>query len=74
MVQYPTIDSPQDPYQAKIDLEFAIQNPIHARKFHDAITQDQTMVDPSSDIEWEVLDQSYRLSFFLKNKETAYGL
>ena len=68
LIQYPTIDSPQDPYQAKVELEFKTSSPLNARKFHELLLKDDFFVDSSSGIEWEMFNEGYRTSFLLKNR------
>ena len=55
--------------KAKITLEFQADSSIHARKFHEALLKPNERVDPSSEIGWDVLPNSYRVSFFLKNRK-----
>lgn len=57
-------------YKAKITLEFQAESSIHARKFHEALLKANEMVDTSSEVGWDVLPNSYRVSFFLKNRES----
>lgn len=71
LVQYPTIEAPKESYQAKVELEFKTPSPMSARKFHEFLLNGDALVDPDPGIEWEMLNQSYRASFFLKNR-SAY--
>jgi hypothetical protein len=68
LLQCPTIDSPKESYQAKIEIEFKSKSPINARKFHELLLNEDAMVDPILGVEWETLNDSYRASFFLKNR------
>lgn len=68
LVQFPHIGSLKEPYLAKVELEFQVQEPLHARKFHEALLQGDAFVDPRLEMTWEVLSDSYRASFFLKNR------
>lgn len=68
LVEYPTIESPQEPYLAKVELEFKTPSPLNARKFHELLLKGDTMVDSSLGIQWEMLSEGYRTSFFLKNR------
>lgn len=68
LVEYPTIESPQEPYLAKVELEFKTSSPMNARKFHELLLKGDAMVDPSLGIQWEMLNEGYRTSFFLKNR------
>lgn len=71
LVQYPKLDSPRDPYQAKIEMEFKTSSPLHARKFHEAIYQGDGWADNTQDIQWETTDNLYRISFYIKDKKNA---
>lgn len=68
LLQFPKIDSLQEPYQAKVEIEFQVKSPMNARKFHEALLQGDEWVNADLDIIWEVLDDFYRISFFLKNR------
>jgi hypothetical protein len=69
LLEYPNINAPQENYQAKVELEFKVQNPINARKFHELLLKGDALVDASAGIHWEMLnDDGYRTSFFLKNR------
>lgn len=71
LVQYPKLDSPRDPYQAKIEMEFSTTSPLNARKFHEAIYQGEGWADNTQDIQWETSDNHYHISFYLKDKKNA---
>lgn len=66
--KFPQIGAMKEPYLAKIEMEFQVQSGIHARKFHEALLKGDDFVDPDQEITWEVLDQGYRTSFYLKNR------
>ena len=68
LVQFPKLGSTQEPYLAKIELEFQVREALHARKFHEALLKGDDKVDPHLEITWEPLADSYRTSFFLKNR------
>lgn len=68
LVQCPKIDTPRDPYQAKIEIEFKTKSALNARKFHDHLLQNEVIVDTSQDIQWEALEGMYRVSFFIKKE------
>ncbi|HSX26664.1 MAG TPA: hypothetical protein VLE89_06630 [Chlamydiales bacterium] len=68
LVQFPKIGSAQEPYLTKIDLEFQVHEALHARKFHEALLKGDDKVNPDLEITWECLPDSYRTSFFLKNR------
>lgn len=66
LLRYPHIDAPKDPYLAKVELEFSTKSALKARKFHEALIQGEGPVDATQDIQWDVSDHQYHVSFFLK--------
>ncbi|HSW87255.1 MAG TPA: hypothetical protein VLG49_07150 [Rhabdochlamydiaceae bacterium] len=71
LVKYPKIGEAIDPYQAKVDLEFSSESPRLAREFHDALMAGDSMVNPQSEITWNVHQNTYRTSFFLKPQKAT---
>jgi hypothetical protein len=67
LVEYPKIDSPQTRYRAKVEIQFQVKSPMQARKFHEALLQGDEIVDSSGEVSWEVSQDGYRASFFLRN-------
>jgi hypothetical protein len=65
LVDFPKIGSPQNRYQAKVELKFKIKSPMNARKFHELLLQGDKMVDSNREIGWEPFNDYYRASFFL---------
>lgn len=68
LVTLPKIDSPKDPYLTKVELEFRFKSAMNARKFHEALRSGDNLVNPGLEIAWDALQDSYRTSFFLKNR------
>ena len=68
LLSFPTLDGPQAPYQAKVEMEFRTKSPLNARKLHEALLKGDERVDPTLEVSWEPLNDSYRTSFFLKNR------
>ncbi len=68
LISYPHIGALQDSYQAKIELEFRTKSPINARKFHEMLLQGDPLIDSTQEISWESLSNSYKTSFYLKNR------
>ena len=68
LIQHPSVNSPQEPYLAKVELEFKVKEATHARKFHEALLKGDERVDPTLEITWEALSETYRTSFHLKNR------
>ena len=72
LISIPRIGNLRDPYSAKVELEFRAKNPMTARKFHETLLQGEALVDSTQEISWESLADSYRTSFYLKNRK-AHG-
>jgi hypothetical protein len=72
LVNFPKIGANKNPYLAKVTLEFKLKNVTHARKFHEALRTGDHLVNPNLEITWEVLNDSYQTSFYLKNRG-SYG-
>lgn len=68
LVSFPHIEAMREPYRAKLDLEFSVTSPMNARKFHEALLQDEEMVNTNDELTWESSESSYHTSFFLKNR------
>ena len=68
LVKFPTIRSEKNPYLSKVDLVFSFQNMISARKFHEALREGDSFVNPHLEITWDVSNENYRTSFYLKNR------
>ncbi|MBU6446114.1 MAG: hypothetical protein KGQ49_01795 [Verrucomicrobia bacterium] len=68
LVKYPTLRSPNDPYLEKVELEFRFQSMMTARRFHEALREGDDKVNPNLEISWDVLQDGYRTSFYLKNR------
>ncbi len=66
----PRIDTPRDPYQAKMEIEFETKSPLNARKFHEDLHEGEAWVDNKEDVQWEVSENTYRASFYLKKERT----
>lgn len=68
LVQFPRIGATKEPYTTKMDIEFQVQETTHARRIHEALLKGNDWVDTSKEIKWEALHNSYRATFFLKNR------
>lgn len=68
MTKRPDFKKRSEPYQVKIDLEFQTLNSTLAREFHDALIAPNEMVDPKNEVKWSQTGDTYRTTFFLKNK------
>jgi hypothetical protein len=68
LAQFPNSESPSQPYVAKVELRFAVNSPMNARKFHEALIQGDEMIDSKSEVKWESFSNGYRASFGLKNR------
>lgn len=72
LVSYPHIGFTKEPYTAKMELEFTTKSALNARKFHDFLLQFPGPLDETQEIEWEALDQVYRVSFFIKENPPCF--
>ena len=68
LVQYPHIGSMENPYRSKVEIEFETTSPMNARKFHQALLKGDDWIDTKQEIGWEALQNGYRASFYLKNR------
>jgi type IV pilus assembly protein PilM len=68
LTKFPKIGAEQDPYEAKVDLEFTAPSPRQAREFHDALLAENEIVNSSLPISWNASQDSYSASFFLKKR------
>ena len=74
-VQYPTIDQPKKHYQLKIELEFTTTNTQVARAFHDRLLSPQNdLIDLKSEVKWNVSQDVYKTTFFIKDKTNYNSL
>ena len=71
LVQFPKIGASQEAYLGKVEIEFQFKEVLNARKFHDSLLKGDSLVNGDLEISWDVLNDSYRTSFFLKNR-SAY--
>lgn len=65
--KYPNINEKKEPYLVKVELEFKTTAPSIARSFYDSLMKGEGLVDPKEEITWEVLNDHYKTSFYLKN-------
>lgn len=68
LLSYPKIGAPKDPYLAKVEIEFQCKSSTNARKFHEALRQGDSCVNPNLEISWDASNEGYRASFFLLNR------
>ncbi len=68
LTSFPSIHSATEPFLAKVELELHFKNAMNARKFLSALREGDDWVNPDLPISWEALSDSYRASFFLKNR------
>ncbi len=71
LVSFPRLEAMKDPYLVKLELEFKVSSPLHARKFHEMLLQSPQIVDASKELTWDVQQDCYRTTFYLCNE--AYG-
>ncbi|MCB1107572.1 MAG: hypothetical protein KDK76_05715 [Chlamydiia bacterium] len=63
---YPTLEAPKEGYLPKVKLIFISPEAKKARAFHDAIVEDETIVDNNREIEWNRNENTYEISFYLR--------
>ncbi|MEM1282219.1 MAG: hypothetical protein AAGG81_01555 [Chlamydiota bacterium] len=68
MVKRPDEKKRGNKYQVKVEMEFTSTTPKLAREFHDALIEDNRMVDPKGEVKWSSNRGKYRTSFFLKDR------
>jgi type IV pilus assembly protein PilM len=68
MVKKPDEKKRGNRYQVKVELEFTSTTPKLAREFHDALIEDNRMVDPKGEVKWSSNRGKYRTTFFLKDR------
>jgi hypothetical protein len=67
LVSFPHLEAMEEPYLVKVELDFKVSSPLHARKFHEMLLQGTGLVDASREVTWDVLPDRYRAAFYLKN-------
>lgn len=68
LLNFPTLHAKEENYLAKVEMEFSVNSMMNARRFHEALRAGDEWVNPNLEITWDVLNQSYRTSFYLKNR------
>lgn len=68
LMQYPKADSPKEPYLVKVELNFSFKNAMTARRFHEYLRLGDDLINPKLETTWDVMNDGYRTSFFLKNR------
>lgn len=68
LIKFPKIASLKEPYLAKVEIKFKFKNSLNARRFHEALRNETSYIDLSKELSWETSSDSYKASFFLKNK------
>ncbi|MDE3055169.1 MAG: hypothetical protein KGI80_00510 [Verrucomicrobiota bacterium] len=73
MEECPKMDDLSAAYLAKVEINFSASNNMYARKFHEALLKEESMIDLSSELEWETAtDDTYHVSFSLQNYRTPH--
>jgi len=67
LVKRPDHRRPQEPYQAKVELELKTQSPTKARELHDALRAPNAMVDPKHELQWHAQGERVKAVFVLQN-------
>lgn len=63
---YPSVQRPKEQYRPKVHLVFTSKEAKRAREFHDAIIDDEHLVDKDEEIEWKRNEDEYEIAFFLR--------
>jgi len=66
LVQYPKAGEKQQPYSAKVDVEFKAANPATAHRFQEALEKVPTLIDKKQKVAWTAQKESYKISFVLR--------
>lgn len=64
---YPSLQRSKDQYRPKVRLTFTSKEAKKAREFHDAIIDDENIVNREEEIEWKRNEDEYEIAFFLQN-------
>jgi hypothetical protein len=63
--RYPKIGSSPTAYKAKFEMEFACASPQLAKQFHESLKSD-AIIDQKGKVSWNAKNQTYQVSFYLK--------
>ncbi|MDN3509622.1 MAG: hypothetical protein P0S93_06415 [Candidatus Neptunochlamydia sp.] len=63
---YPSIQRPKGQYHPKVRLIFTTKEAKKAREFHDAIIDDENIINREEEIEWKRNGDEYEITFFLQ--------
>ncbi len=66
LAKCPKIGSPTEPYLAKVQLKFTSSSPQGARLFREILQKGDKLVDSKREITWDVQQNTFTTSFFLK--------
>jgi hypothetical protein len=69
LVEYPSLKNSKKRYVARVDLEFETKDHALAREFRESLCKEKEMVEGKREISWDVEENLYKTSFFLKNLE-----
>lgn len=65
--KFPNLSNRNEPYRTKIELEFLSSDISIARDFHLKLLNNKKFIDSSKDINLDILNNTYKLTFYLKN-------
>ncbi|MBI2742383.1 MAG: hypothetical protein HYX48_00505 [Chlamydiales bacterium] len=66
LTKYPKLGGAREPYLAKVELKFTSTTPAAARQLREALMKGDGLVNPKLEVTWNVEQNLYRTSFFLK--------
>ncbi len=64
--KYPTTEKPKEVYLPKVRVSFTTPVAKKARAFHDAIVENESIVNGSGEIDWKRNDDHYEIAFYLR--------
>jgi type IV pilus assembly protein PilM len=70
LVKHPKIESPLEPYLTKVELKFTASTPAAARIFREALIQGDHLVNPKSEITWNLQQNIYQATFYLRGNSS----
>jgi hypothetical protein len=65
--KFPNLSEKNEPYLTKIQIEFLASDISLAREFHLKLLNDKKFINSSKDIHLDILNNCYKLTFYLKN-------
>ena len=64
--KYPTLEKPKEIYLPRVRIVFKTVEAKKARAFHDAIVENESIVNQSKEIDWKRNNDQYEIAFYLR--------